>query len=978
MAVATSDSRRLEIRLFSEPAIYASGALQNIGLPSKSFELLCALALKAGEPQDRAGLAFTLWPDNSEEDAKRELRRHLYFVRHLIRSAVDEAQIAVTKRTLMWQPDGPAAIDVVEFLRLSESSDTLERAVAIYTGDLLAHVYEEWLEAPRERLRKQQLQNLLTLSNRNLQTDPKRALKYAESALAIDPWDEEAVRCVIYARANLGDRAGAVNEYSKFAQRLREEFGTEPTAETQQASQAAKIVESRKNNLPPQLTSFVGRKQVLAEIKLMIERSRLVTLAGTGGVGKTRCAIQLGTELLNSETDGVWLADLAPICDPSLVAYVAARALGVQESPDRPVLDSLVAYLKHKQLLLILDNCEHVIEAAASTVVAILHACPNVLILATSREPLNVTGEQVYRVPSLDVPALGQTLSPEELLAFGAPLLFTDRACFADNRFALTRENVPQIAEICRRLDGIPLAIELAAARVKVLSTKQLAKMLDERFHVLTGGDRTALPRHQTMRALIDWSHDLLSDDERRLFRKLSIFAGGFTLETAAMCSGSDVDKIFLLDLISSLVDKSLVQAEVRGDDTRYRLLESTRQYAREKLSDAGEEHMTAHAHARAILALTEQFDTAWEAIPERVWLAQAEPELGNIRAALDWALAADGDKLLGQRLSSASRRVWWYLAPAEGRRWVQAAHERTDGDTPAAVLAALDLAEAQFAGAFHQYKASLEFGKRALARYSELADPLHIAETERFVGFALTFLGKIGEGERYLHKALSAARALGARKLTSILLRGLGNARAFSGDFPGAREFYSEALAAARNAHAELLAAVIAGNLAETEFRSGNTAAALRLESESFCVLSTLYDTRSVGYGLANHAAYLVASRRYDEARLSARNALAAARDAEFLAVVAVTLQHLAAIGALRPADAQELEDRRRSARLLGFVDARLAALEALREYIEQQEYDKILGALRNALSEDQLAQLMDEGRAWSEDQAVAEAMLI
>lgn len=841
MVVAASVSRQLEIRLLGEPGYYADGTFQDVKLPTKSFEVLCMLALHSSQRLDRAKLAFTLWPDDSEEDAKANLRRHIYLIRRVI-SRPGEQQLVATSSTVMWRPDGAVAIDVVEFLHLSEDPDSLERAAALYKGDLLASLYEDWLEEPRMRLRTKQLQNLLALSDRYVNFDPKRALDYAEMARRLEPWEEEALRCVMRARTKLGDRAGAVQTYRDFANRIHEEFGTEPAHETKQAFQDAKIAEARNNNIPLQLTSFVGREQVLAEIKPMIEESRLVMLVGAGGVGKTRCAIQLATELLEGYDDGVWLADLAPISDPSLVTSTIARALNVQESPNRPLLDTLLAYLRRKQLLLIVDNCEHVIDEARHVAAAVLRECPAVHIVATSREPLNISGEEVYRMPSLGVPSNAEIISTKGTSPYGAVQLFVDRAVSSDKRFALTDENAPHVAEVCRRLDGIPLAIELAAARVKVLSPQQLAQKLDERFRVLTGGDRSALPRHQTMRALIDWSYDLLSDDERRLFRKLSIFAGGFTLETAAVCSGSDVDKIFLLDLISSLVDKSLVQAEVRGDDTRYRLLESTRQYAREKLSDAGEEHMTAHAHAQAILALTEQFDEAWEAIPERVWLAQAEPELGNIRAALDWALAAEGDKLLGQRLSSASRRVWWYLAPAEGRRWVQAAHERTDGDTPAAVLAALDLAEAQFAGAFHQYKASLECGERELVRYYELANPLRIAEAERFVGFALTLLGKIGEGERYLHQALSAARALGARKLTSIVLRGLGNARAFSGDFPGAREFYSEALAAARSAHAELLAAVIAGNLAETEFRSGNTAAALRLESESFSVLSTRY----------------------------------------------------------------------------------------------------------------------------------------
>ncbi|MBV8149072.1 MAG: GAF domain-containing protein, partial [Candidatus Eremiobacteraeota bacterium] len=318
-----------------------------------------------------------------------------------------------------------------------------------------------------------------------------------------------------------------------------------------------------RNNLPHMLTSFVGRENEVTEIQALLQQHRLMTLMGAGGVGKTRAALRVAANLLDGFADGVWLVELAPISDPSLVAGAVAQTLNAPQSSDRPPIDTLVGYLKRKRLLLLLDNCEHVINDARTVAAAVLHGCPEVHILATSREHLNVSGEEVYRMPSLSVPPEGQALPTQEVLTFGAALLFADRAFAVDKRFAITDENAPYVAEISRRLDGIPLAIELAAARVNVLSPKQLAQKLDERFRVLTGGDRSALPRHQTMRALIDWSYDLLSDDERALFRKLSIFAGGFTLESArAVCDVDAVDEIATLDLLSSLVDKSLVQAQ--------------------------------------------------------------------------------------------------------------------------------------------------------------------------------------------------------------------------------------------------------------------------------------------------------------------------------------------------------------------------------------------------------------------------------
>jgi predicted ATPase/class 3 adenylate cyclase len=734
------------------------------------------------------------------------------------------------------------------------------------------------------------------------------------------------------------------------------------------------------NNLPPQLTSFVGRDEVVSEIKALIENHRLVALTGSGGVGKTRCAIQIGAELLDGSGGGVWLAELAPISDPTLVARAIAQALNVQERPNRPILDTLIAYLKRKRLLLILDNCEHVIEEARRVVAALLHGCAEVYILATSREPLNISGEETYRMPSLAVPPSAEMLLKEGTARYGAVHLFVDRAISSDKRFVLREENASHVLEICRRLDGIPLAIELAAARVKVVSPQRLAQMLDERFRVLTVGDRSALPRHQTMRALIDWSYDLLSNNERAVFRKLSIFAGGFTLESASVvCGNKVIDEIATLDVLSSLVDKSLVQAEEVGSGTRYRLLESTRQYGREKLNESGAYDAVARTHATAFLALAEELEGAWETTPDRAWYARAEPELENFRAALEWAFGTSGDVLLGQELAGTLRSVWANYGAAEGRRWVQTAREVTDAQTPATTLAALDLAEVYLAAMLAQHKASLTAGQRALARYRQLGDPSRTAYAQRFVGRELVLLGRIAEGETLLTQVLAEARELGARRFTSLVLENLALARQFAGDLAGARQYFAEALAIARSIGAERFAATFAMNLAEAEFRGGDAAAALRLAGEALGVYRAFNNTRNVANILSNIAAYLVALGRYDEARTSAREGLAAARDTQFVVVVAFTLQHLAAAAALRPnGEASSRDEHALAARLLGYVDAQLATLEALREYTEQQEYDRMLPALRDALGADECAKLRAEGSTWNEDQAVAEAMLI
>ena len=363
-------------------------------------------------------------------------------------------------------------------------------------------------------------------------------------------------------------------------------------------------------NLPLALTSFVGREAELGEITAFLGDHRMVTLTGAGGVGKTQTALRAATALSDAADGAVCFVGLASLANPSLVVAAIASTLGAQEVPNRPLLDTLLAYLKNRVLLLILDNCEHVITEAARVAGALLGGCPNIRVLATSREPLRSAGEHVYRLPSLRVPSaqVTRTLSAADAVEYGAIALFTDRAQAAGSHIAITDETAPTVADLCRRLDGIPLAIELAAARMNVLPLNEIVEKLTDRFRILTGGERTALPRQQTMRATIDWSYDLLSMSEQKLFERLSVFAGGCTLAVAMdVCAGGDVSKDNVLDLLSSLVDKSLVVSDLRASKSRYYLLESFRQYAREKLSVRGEHEHTAHRHALAFLQLAEE-----------------------------------------------------------------------------------------------------------------------------------------------------------------------------------------------------------------------------------------------------------------------------------------------------------------------------------------------------------------------------------
>ena len=753
------------------------------------------------------------------------------------------------------------------------------------------------------------------------------------------------------------------------------ERGRESGLETAVAERS--LTGGPRHNLPRQLTSFVGRDGVLTEIEALLATSPLVTIVGTGGVGKTRVAVHAGAQALASWPDGVWFVELAPVGDASLVTSAVASALRVQESTARPLLQTLTAYLKKKKLLLILDNCEHVVDECRNLVAALLQACPEVGLLATSREPLRVAGERVYRIPSLAVPPR-RVGSAREALTYGAVTLFADRALAADSRFAVDDDNAPPVTEICRRLDGIPLAIELAAARVRALSVRRLAQELSERFNLLTGGDRTTLPRQQTMRALIDWSHGLLTPEERVLFARLAIFVGGFTLDSAVSVCDSDGGDI--VEPLVSLVDKSLVLTETVDDDVRYRLLDSTRLYALEQLQERGEHGSLARRHALSYLALAQRFEQDWYTASDRLWIERAQLELDNWRAALEWSLGERGDAEIGQRLVGALSRVWYALAPAEGRRWVRAAQETLRDDAPADVRYQLTVTEAEFYAAFGQYKAAIEPAERALQLAKAGGDSLSIARALQTLGGALAGLGRIEEGEAFLHEALAMAEQLGNRRLVALLVGELGTARARSGDVAGARAFYARALQNYQGLGAERQAASVAGHLAEVEFSGGDADAALNYAEEALRGHLAAANERSVANDLCNMAAYLVALGRYEEARVRAEEALTASREVQSAVLTIWALQHFAAIAALRPKldAATERRDAAYAGRLAGFVSARMATLGVMRDYTERIEYERISSALGQMLSDDERAAIFDDGAAWSDDRAAAEAILV
>jgi predicted ATPase len=731
--------------------------------------------------------------------------------------------------------------------------------------------------------------------------------------------------------------------------------------------QPSDVVE--RTNLPDAASAFIGRERDVAKVKELLNGHRLVTLVGSGGVGKTRLALQVGTDLIDDYPDGVWFVDFAPISDPELVSSVTAQALGMSQQEGRRVDEAIPLWLRRKSLLLIFDNCEHVLQTVASLTDAIVKTAHDIRIVATSRQALNIGAEEVLRLPSLDVPHTVGDLTAAGVMEFGAVALFVARATAVDKSFTLTDDTAPIVADICRRLDGIPLAIELAAARVKVLPVPRLAERLHERFKLLTGGSRSALPRQQTLHALLDWSYDLLTEQEQRLFARLGIFAGGFDLDAAtSVCGGEGLDELDILDLVGSLTDKSLVVADTSGEHERYRLLESTAAYALEKLSASEERDTLARRHAEYFrdqaLAADERFGTG----STFAWVAGVELELDNFRAALTWALTQGNDAVLGGAIAGALGELWKRAGlTVEGRYWIELALSRVSEAEQPQIAAHLCYALNGLSSGQRKHDAAA----RAMQLYGSVSDGRGVARARTSLAFALYQMGRLDEAKASIEHALAASRAYRDAWNVATCLNTQASIEMSRGDFRAARDLRAQALAAHKALGNESGAAVVLLNIAELEFADGHPEQALRAVSEALEIHVGGKYASVIAADYVNIAAYRIALNDLAEARDSAREGLRLGRQARYEMGIAIALQHLALLAALG-------NDVRRGAQLLGNADAQYASLGIKREPTEQWGYHKLMAALRETLSEDEIATLGAEGAAWSEDQAVEEALKV
>lgn len=727
------------------------------------------------------------------------------------------------------------------------------------------------------------------------------------------------------------------------------------------------VADRRLHNLPSQVTPLFGREQDRVGAKQLLESGRLLTLSGSGGVGKTRLALAVAFDLLGAYRDGVWFCDFAPISDPQLAISLVANVLNVKQLRAGSDGEAVVSALSRRQLLLVLDNCEHILDAAAKFAQEILRGCQEIRILATSRQPLGIPGEVVQRVRSLATPDSSVGLPAENALQFGAVALFVDRAQAAETGFRLTDQNASVVTEICQRLDGIPLAIELAATRVRVVSLDSLATSLEDRFRVLTVGSRGSMPRHRTLSALIDWSYDLLPLSEQALFVRLGTFAGSFTLEAATeICQGDEIKADDMLDLMSALVDKSLVVVHAGAPQNRYRLLESTRAYGLEIMRTTGERELFARRHAEYFYHQAERADKGFGIGSTTAWLSQSEPDIENYRAALEWALTGGHDIVLGSAIAGNLERLWALSGlAAEGRRWLGAALERLDDQKYPAVAARVWRAKARFV----QGQPMRDCTERALTLYGSVGDGLGAAHTLRSMAFSLLQMGRLDEANEVIDRAITAMREHGDRVGVASCLSLLGVSAYNHGDYAKGRDFYYQALVAYKSLGDETATANVLGNLAELEFADGHPDRALESVSESLAITSQGKEQSELAIDRNNSAAYLIALGRYEEATRFARASLQCAHSDRNPWNTAVALQHCALLAALSA-------DTSTAAKLLGYVNAQFKSLELERETTEQWGYEALMKTLRHRIQEPELQRLAHFGATWTEDEAVGIAL--
>lgn len=987
----------LEVRVDEEPA-----SLGGV----KQRAVLAVLALSANSVVSTDLLIDQVWGESAGPGTRHALHVYLANLRKVLG---DGARIEARGNGYVLEIETDY-LDVRRFERLVGegraalgrgdhrlAAQMLHEALDLWRGEPLADfTYESFAAADIERFQQQRLAALEDRIEADLALGRhKQVVLELGDLVADNPLREGLRRQLVLALYRCGRQADALSMCKDGRQRLVEELGIEPSRELQDLERAildhdgvldaptfVPVIDGldrasasfglaeltiANNNLPGQLTSFVGRERELAEINALLAFSRLVTLTGPGGSGKTRLALHVAGDALPRFSDGVWVADLAPLADAALVTATLAGALRVREDAARPTIETLIDAVRDRELLIVIDNCEHVIDAVAKLADALLRSCSAVALLATSREPLGVSGEHVYRVPTLDVPD-AEEADLDVLTASDAVRLFAERVAQHQAGYALDSANAPIVARVCRRLDGIPLAIELAAARLRSVSMDELEARLDQRFQFLTGGIRTALPRQQTLQALIDWSWDLLTAAEQIVLTRLGVFAGSWDLEAAEfVAAGASIDTCEVLGLVGALVDKSLVQVDDASGVMRYRLLEIVREYANSKLVERGDEE-TAAANARhrdCYLALAESAAPHLITHRQTEWLDRLELEYGNLRTALAYSMS-DSESEPGMRLAIGLKWLWQFRGPAaEGAEILRRLIKRPDANIPTlrgnamVALAALliETGEAHAASACADEALAIGRGKHDRNLEAEGLSALSIACLRP---------GNIDAALALADEGLAVARLVGDADLIARLLNTRGIALAQNGDNSGAQACYEEARDLCRQTGNRIHVAAVLNNLAVTELTAGDLGAARADLSEALTIERTTHDNSSMN-AMFNLGLVEYLDDAHAQARALFTEVLSTARRAGDEHHAAYAVLGLALTTTAGP---------ERSGTIHGAADKLFEHLGENLELIEAELRDADQARLRKALGAEAFDAAYFAGRTLSRDEAVALAL--
>ena len=910
-----------EIRLLGEPQFRYGDQPVSFGAPARALELLAYLLLHREAPIARERVASALWPDATDDEARTDLRRHAYYLTHGALPTGPLPWIVSDKRTIGWNTASSYLLDVAEFLERGDAE-----AMQWYRGDLLPRAEGEWLVPLREQLRGRALDRLAALvATREQFGDHAGVQRNAERMLEIDPYREDAIRASMAARVAAGDRTGAARYYTDFKARLFEDLGVEPLPETRKAYHDLDNVARRpvRSNVPVRLTSFVGREREVSDLNERLTQTHLATLFGVGGVGKTRLAQEFARQSEARFPDGIFFSELAPVTDPDFVASAVAGAIGLGDDLGMPPTDAIVNALRDRRALLIVDNCEHVIGAAAQVVERVLQGCARVRVVATSREALRIEGEFVLPVHPLD-----ESASTE---------LFLARAFSA----GASIDGDAGVSTICRRLDGLPLAIELAAARVPALGIAEIAIRLDDRLTLLAeGGMRTATPRQQTLSALIDWSYDLLAPSERAAFIRLGVFPTRFSqIAAAAVCDGAAP--------LASLAAKSLLVAEPES----WAMLETTRSYALAKLATQSDSDATYVRMARYALERARVAQDQFRKIPAQQWREEYLTELDTLRAALRYTLAVPEHALLGAQLAAESDMLWWEASLAtEGVRWVEQALGGLAADAPLELVSRCWIASAWLQP---DGEPRLRTAERAL----ELVTHEPVRDRARALlafAYAVQYFGERRiEAIAALEEARAIAKAIDDPLTLGFVPHLLGDHLARAGKFDEALSSYDLAIdtyAAVGDARG---VSFVVSNLAEIAFSQERYFDALALSRQAVSTINEFGETHFSLVMRANTAMYALMLDLVDDADSILREGYRSVRDAALPLENAVYTLVFAAIAAWRG-------DIDNAVRLRANADAIYAKAAISRDHTEltiAAELDRRIAAGRDAAAIERLS---------------------